>query len=195
MTIWFTSDEHHGHENLCRERFDRPADRPFSDATEMTEAIIQRHRLLVEEGDVTYHLGDFTWDQRNIADILRRMRGRHILVPGNHDRCHPCHKRHVRERTRYEAAGFVEVTDVRVTLATPIGRVLLTHMPRSGGPDARYREWRPDDWWSGGWIFCGHVHKAWKMKNQQINVGVDQWDFYPVSMEKLVQLAREGKDS
>jgi hypothetical protein len=37
----------------------------------------------------------------------------------------------------------------------------------------------------------GHVHKAWKKNDKQINVGVDVWDFKPVSLEQLVILTRD----
>jgi len=44
---------------------------------------------------------------------------------------------------------------------------------------------------------CGHVHEKWKIKRVGprviVNVGVDQWDFYPVDIgEILAFLASEG---
>jgi len=45
--------------------------------------------------------------------------------------------------------------------------------------------------------FCGHVHEKWKfIKTEQgllVNVGVDQWDYYPVDAKQIFKaIAREG---
>lgn len=44
---------------------------------------------------------------------------------------------------------------------------------------------------------CGHVHEKWKIKRAGpkviVNVGVDQWDFYPIDIEEILKyLAKEG---
>ena len=36
---------------------------------------------------------------------------------------------------------------------------------------------------------CGHVHEKWKIKKAQhiiLNVGVDQWDFYPIDIQDIL---------
>lgn len=62
-----------------------------------------------------------------------------------------------------------------------------SHYPYAGdsqdGPD-RYTERRPAD--EGGWLLHGHVHHQWRVNGRQINVGVDVWDFAPVSAETLL---------
>ena len=43
---------------------------------------------------------------------------------------------------------------------------------------------------------CGHVHRAWKTKEQKmqgynavsINVGVDVWNYYPVSLNEIIEV-------
>lgn len=43
---------------------------------------------------------------------------------------------------------------------------------------------------------CGHVHEKWKLKRGRhniLNVGVDQWDFYPINIQEItVFLAQSG---
>jgi len=40
-------------------------------------------------------------------------------------------------------------------------------------------------------LLCGHVHDKWKVKGRQINVGVDVWNYAPVSHEKILKLIEE----
>lgn len=81
MTIWFTSDLHFGHANIikyCR--------RPFGGVDEMDYALIQNWNERVTEDDYVYVLGDFSFHRRErTTQILRSLRGKKILLPGNHD--------------------------------------------------------------------------------------------------------------
>ena len=51
-------------------------------------------------------------------------------------------------------------------------------------------QWRPDD--TGGWLLHGHIHENWRQRDRQINVGVDAWDFTPVSEEQIAALIAAG---
>jgi calcineurin-like phosphoesterase family protein len=55
MTVWFTSDEHMGHANIIRH-----CRRPFADARDMTERLVERHNALVGPADEVWHVGDFS---------------------------------------------------------------------------------------------------------------------------------------
>ncbi len=58
--------------------------------------------------------------------------------------------------------------------------VQLSHFPFQGNNvDPRYPEKHPID--TGGYLLHGHVHQHWKHQGRMLNVGVDVWDFYPVS--------------
>lgn len=52
----------------------------------------------------------------------------------------------------------------------------------------RYPEYRLRD--TGKPLLHGHVHDAWRVHGRQINVGLDQWDLRPVSLDTLVVLVR-----
>ncbi|MFX9969596.1 hypothetical protein ABTP69_19195, partial [Acinetobacter baumannii] len=51
-------------------------------------------------------------------------------------------------------------------------------------------EWRPVD--RGLPLLCGHVHDVWNTRDKMINVGVDQWDYYPVSAAQILDLVENS---
>jgi calcineurin-like phosphoesterase family protein len=42
------------------------------------------------------------------------------------------------------------------------------------------------------WLLHGHVHNAWTVNDRQINVGVDVWDFAPVSADVIAGIVADG---
>lgn len=188
MALWWTSDEHYGHANIIRF-----CGRPFRDVDHMREELIRRHNERVGSDDLVRHVGDFSMNPAAVASLLRRLNGHHVLVVGNHDKCHPCHKRHQRWREYYMRAGFVDVVQ---RLELPFDGWAATHMPATDFSDPRYPEWRPS-FESFDVLLHGHVHERWKVRRVLrrsrleddaepvvkvlLNVGVDQWDFAPVS--------------
>ncbi len=190
MTTWFTSDQHFGHRNIIAY-----SSRPFANLDEMHEALIARHNAVVAASDDVWHLGDFALDDRLVKVFLPRLNGRHFLVAGNHDKCHPCHSRWRREVDRYVQHGFAAI----YTDGTELAGFVVNHLPYAASDEnareGRYPEFRPKD--RGRWLLHGHVHELWKVRDRMINVGVDQWDFAPVSLETLKDLrtpqAKESK--
>jgi len=61
MTTWFTADQHFGHKNIIGY-----SGRPFADVEEMTEELVRRHNACVAPEDTTYHVGDFSLDERKV---------------------------------------------------------------------------------------------------------------------------------
>jgi calcineurin-like phosphoesterase family protein len=185
MRTWFTSDQHYGHHNIIEF-----CNRPWGDLEGMHNGLITRFNGLVHRDDIVYHLGDFSLQPKNVEPYLRQLHGRHFLVPGNHDACHPMHegkrKRYVPPE-QYIKWGFEDVAPNGMFLdVPPLGLVRLAHLPPTGGSRTegdRYSGWRPQD---NGWQFCGHVHDSWKRLGKAINVGVDVWNWEPVSLETLV---------
>lgn len=157
----------------------------------MNETMIERHNALVKPDDIVWHLGDFAMDDRMVSPFLKRLNGTKILIPGNHDKCHPCHKRHARETRRYKAYGFIEIYPTGYDIIHKGVYIHMNHMPyffESPDPrDNRYPEWRPDPSKSQG-LLNGHVHEKWKSKGNMLNVGVDQWNFAPILMEDALDL-------
>lgn len=182
MTVWFTSDEHYDHANIIRF-----CGRPFGSVEEMQSELVRRHNAVVREGDEVWHLGDFALNEKTVPKILPQLRGTHRLVAGNHDRCHPCHKKSEASTRRYLMFGFTSVQR-----EVHFGPWLLNHLPYAGDSqhEARFPEWRPKD--EGQWLLHGHIHETRKIGERMINVGVDQWNFAPVSLEELDWIRRCG---
>lgn len=162
MTIWFTADEHYGHENIIKYCI-----RPFANATHMNEELIYRHNSVVSYSDEVWHLGDFSMREDVVPRILPRLNGRHHLIVGNHDR--------VEGFDRYLSYGFRSVA-----LTDELDDFVLNHHPYPDGVPSICK-----------WLLCGHVHEKWKVKRNMINVGVDQWCFYPVPLYELIKLKWE----
>ncbi len=78
---WLTSDHHFGHKMIITYE-----DRPFTDVDEMDRVMIDKWNDVVKDGDVVFHLGDFSFHNvKKSSDILSELRGEKILVLGNHD--------------------------------------------------------------------------------------------------------------
>jgi calcineurin-like phosphoesterase family protein len=164
MTTFFTADQHFWHERIIEY-----CHRPFKNARHMNDVIIQKYREKVKEEDEVYFIGDLTLagpDNRfNIEKLLDKLPGKKHLILGNHDRLDPFD---------YVKIGF---NTVHTALDFPQDNVSLCHDPavHCAIPDNRY-------------LYCGHVHSLFKICKRVINVGVDVWDYFPVSSTQLYDL-------
>lgn len=191
MATWFTSDQHWDHRNIIEY-----CSRPFASLSHMVDGMVERHNSLVAPGDDVWHLGDFALDPRTALRVLPRLNGRHRLVSGNHDWTHPLRSEGKRRKGElmYSEAGFVSI-HADVFLPVPeFGLVRMTHMPYDGdsrsGPD-RHAEWRPTPM-NEAVLLHGHVHERWQWRpeHRMLNVGVDVWDWRPVSLAQVLEVVR-----
>jgi calcineurin-like phosphoesterase family protein len=189
MTTWFTADLHFGHTNIISY-----AARPFADVDEMDAALRDRWNECVADDDEVWVLGDVALGRlRQTLPLVGDLKGRKLLVAGNHDRCWQGTGWRARRWTRrYLDAGFVEVHQTPVHLEVGGHRVLASHFPYHGDSlDAdRFVEHRPVD--AGLWLLHGHVHSDWRQLDKMINVGVDAWRYRPVSEAVLAELIEAG---
>jgi calcineurin-like phosphoesterase family protein len=181
--IWFTSDFHINHFNVIRY-----CNRPFNSVEQMNETIINNFNEVVRPEDTVYFLGDFSLSIKAVQQHLPRLMGEKILVTGNHDLAHPHFKKKALKYIElYKEYGFAEIH----TTYELSENITLSHFPYlSDNTDERYPQWRliEDFTNENRWLFCGHVHEKWRVKNRQINVGVDVWDFRPVQLETLLEI-------
>jgi calcineurin-like phosphoesterase family protein len=188
MTVWFTSDLHFGHRLVAGHR-------GFGENTdEMDFALMSNWARVVQESDVVWVLGDLCL--RNPTDalsIIDNLPGRKHFISGNHDPCHPMHRRNARWQRQ-----FLEVFET----VQPFARekwagheFLLSHFPyEKDRGEARYGQYRlPNE---GKWLLHGHTHDTAKYEGgTEIHVGVDAWNLHPVSLEDVLvlrQAAEEG---
>ena len=185
MTVWFSADLHLGHANIigyCQ--------RPFADVAAMDQALIERWNGTVGPTDMVWVLGDVALGRidHTLAEV-GRLAGRKHLVAGNHDRCWSGNGRRSHAWiARYLDAGFEEVHQGEVAIDVEGVRVTASHFPYRGDShdDDRYVKYRPPD--LGGWLLHGHVHTRWRRWDRMINVGVDVWDYRPVSEATIASI-------
>lgn len=176
-TSRITSDPHIGHELVA-------IDRGFSSTKDHDDYFAQQWIENVTKKDSVWILGDLASSNPKPAlELLRKLPGTKHLIAGNHDPVHPLYSGAHRHFKKY----LDVFSSVQTSASRRIGnrRVVLSHFPYSGdGIDRedRYNQWRLRD--EGLWLLHGHVHKAWKAKGRQVNVGFDIWQ-RPVSFDEL----------
>lgn len=182
MTRFFTADLHLGHRNIIEY-----CSRPFLDVDEMNAALVDRWNETVGDEDEVIVLGDVAMGRiSETLPLVGRLRGRKVLLAGNHDRCWQGHRQGVEAATvRYLDAGFDEIWQGQVEVQLDGMAVLACHFPYRGDSQDhdRYVEHRPVD--RGAWLLHGHVHERWRSSGRMINVGVDVWDYRPVPEHDL----------
>lgn len=180
MTTFFTADSHVGHASMMSLRMSRP--RPFRSVEDMDEHIVAAWNNRVRRDDTVWHLGDFAYGcgRAHARAIFDRLNGRKILIRGNHDQ-------------RSEDLPWAEpVRDVaRITvqdrgMAEPVD-LWLSHYCHATWPDAH----------RGRIHLFGHSHGAIPASARSCDVGVDVWQFRPVTVPEVMELladvaAREG---
>ncbi len=191
--LYFTSDHHFWHANIIRY-----CDRPFSSVEEMNEALIEKWNDVVNSDDEVYYLGDFSMAARPVEVYTPKLNGIKCLVPGNHDFCHSYHKqsrtpeRRARWIQQYKDWGWVVLPEQTSLLIPDFGEVKLCHHPYGdiNAKNDKFAKWRSHD--DGSWLLCGHVHTKWKTIHHMINVGVDVWNFQPVSIVEILGIIHKS---
>jgi calcineurin-like phosphoesterase family protein len=196
--IWFTSDTHFSHRNTMRY-----CGRPFLTVESCDKVMIERWNKLVAPEDTVYHLGDVSMHTAPIKRILPQLNGRKILIIGNHDLVYSPYFLRTRGQKfidrmykEYTEAGFAEIhpSGYAKLLYSESMRgyvaARLSHFPTKNAEDKHHNDKhdasRPVD--DGTLNICGHVHQNWLKRGSNINVGVDVWDFRPVSVEEVLDL-------
>lgn len=193
MSTFFSSDQHFGHTNVIGY-----CNRPFANIQQMNDTLISNWNDIVTNEDHIYVLGDFSMSINSMVEITPKLNGTKYLIPGNHDICHSYHKKsrilEKRENQikRYEDMGWNVLQEQETILIYGV-KFNVCHHPIEMVTeyDDKYKKWRPID--DGRPLLCGHIHQHWKTKRTaqgtlMINVGVDVWDFKPVSQKQISNL-------
>lgn len=194
MTTFFTSDTHFGHARIIE-----LSNRPFKDVTHMNETIVKNWNDVVSPDDTVFHLGDVALGPiRESLEYIRRLNGRKIMVIGNHDRNFSEAKRSgglepEEWNDEYASYGFVGCLP-ETHLRRGEKDFKLSHFPYDGDSHDkdRYSWVRPFD--EGLPLIHGHTHStgdplSFSAKGTpQIHVGVDAWDFRPVSEDEVLEV-------
>lgn len=167
MAVYYTSDTHYFHANVIRY-----SARPFEGVDHMNAEMVRRWCELVRPTDVVVHVGDVAFCGINkLQPLFDQLPGYKILVRGNHDRSW--------SDTKLLRLGFHEV---HMQLYHADLNAVISHVPMDGLPT---------------WVtnIHGHVHERWRKRGRHINVGVDQWDYTPVSAQQIEMALQQPDDS
>ena len=160
MTHFYTADLHLGHASIIA-----MCNRPFTSVEEMDQVLVENIRKRVCQKDDLWIVGDLAMakmaDRPRIEALFKRIPGRKHLIIGNHD------KRWVHELKWHSIGGLKEIKDEG-------RRVTLCHYPLMTWPGSRH----------GAMQLFGHVHNNWVGCRGSVNVGVDLWDFMPVTLDE-----------
>lgn len=161
MAHFFTANSHFADDSV-RRFFHRP----FTSVEAMDAAMIARAGV-VEADDDLWIIGDFAAceteaGRRTAQAAFAALPGRKHLVRGNHDL-----------DWLVQTLPWASVHDL-VEIGIGERRFVLYHYPLLTWNGAR----------SGAVQLFGHVHSRWRGAEGQVNVGVDQWDFTPVSPDQ-----------
>jgi calcineurin-like phosphoesterase family protein len=162
MNYYFSSDHHFGHKNIIKY-----CNRPFSSLEEMDIKLIKNWNNTVSEEDTVYYLGDFQFN--NQRDYKEELKGNIVFIRGNHDK-------------NTKIKSLVESMIIKLRQYT----VMCSHVPIWDNKDISDNV---------NFFLNAHVHEEWKHfkinDRYTINVGVDQWEFRPVSIKKLIKYYAE----
>jgi calcineurin-like phosphoesterase family protein len=169
MALLFTSDHHFGHGG-ARGLFKRS----FGSVAEMDDAMIARWNEVVRAEDEVWHLGDFAVRQpaARMNELLETLAGRKHLIIGNND-----------GPATVGLAGWASVQHY-AELEVDDTFLVLCHYP--------LRSWNRMT--RGALELHGHSHGRLAPLPRQVDVGVDVWDFRPVTVHEIrSQLARRPR--
>jgi calcineurin-like phosphoesterase family protein len=197
QSLFFTSDTHYGHTNICRATTRwTDADnvtRDFESLEHMNTTIVDNINEVVGENDILIHLGDFSFGGfENIAEFRSRIICKNIhLVLGNHDHHIERNKENIQHL--FTSVNHYINLDVRKPAVLPNpsakGKIhkfnfILMHFPIAS--------W--DGMNDGVMHLHGHVHLP---KHQRIaegramDVGVDGNDMYPMGLYEVLNLLKD----
>ena len=176
--VFFTSDYHAFHKKILI----LGKGRPFASLDEHNSALVDRHNAVVRPGDLVYNLGDWAmscgWE--DAWRFRQRLLGQQHFTWGNHDR--PPTGKVAYEMSLHHPEAFVWWKDSDILDLQAYG----VKYPVSIGHFAM-RTWTKSH--KGAWNLYGHSHNQLPEESRWLafDVGVDCWDFRPVSIEEVAQ--------
>ena len=136
------------------------SNRPFKHVDEMDYEIIKRFNSVVKPTDTVYDLGDTFF--RHTDEYLRAFCCPLIRIKGSHD--HGIDAPYMRIITALADNGNAV-------------KIILCHYAM--------RSWEASHY--GSWHLFGHHHGKLEPYGLSFDVGVDSWNFYPVSINQVAE--------
>ena len=186
--LFFTSDTHYNHSNICSATTSwakgEGATRKFDSLEKMNDTLVNNINEVVGENDILFHLGDWSFGGFDkIPEFRNRIICKNVhLLLGNHD--HHIEKNKEDIRRLFSSVNQYLELQVKYNMNTPIQGVVnlvLMHYPIASWNNM-----------NKGWIHLhGHVHLPSDKRIAQgraMDVGVDGNNLKPVSLKEVLGL-------
>ena len=187
--LWFTSDTHYNHANICSSTTkwtDPVTCREFTSLEHMNAHLVGNINEVVGQDDILFHLGDWSFGGFEQIERFRNQivcRNIHIIT-GNHDH----HIENDREgiQSIFSSVNKYLNLNVKWNVGTPLmgeQRFALMHFPIAS--------W--DNMAKGAIHLHGHVHFEVDKRigaGKMMDVGVDGNGLYPIEMSEVLILMR-----
>ena len=136
----------------------------------MNNTIIENWNSIVGIKDTVYHLGDFgIGRQIELLSIMDKLHGSKIVIKGTHDK-----------NLTIPIGNHIVTENLLTEIDT--NKIFLSHYLHKVWPESHY----------GSWHLCGHSHGAQNeyiaKEGKIIDVGVDSFDFKPISFEQVCEI-------
>jgi len=134
--------------------------RPFKDSEEMDNEIIRRHNEVVDNKDIIIHAGDFSMRSSHETvkrNYIDRLKGQHIFLKGSHD---------------YWNKNLPFIWEKKIdNIYVVVCHYQMASWPRS---------------FHGSIQLFGHSHGKSKPHKNQWDIGVDNNNFYPITLKQIM---------
>ena len=188
--LWFTSDTHYNHGNICSAttKWNDPVTcREFKSLEHMNAHLIGNINEKVGQDDILFHLGDWSFGGFEQIELFRNQivcKNVHIIT-GNHDH----HIENDREGIQSVFSSVNKYLNlvVKWNVGTPLmgeQRFALMHFPIAS--------W--DNMARGAIHLHGHVHFEADKRigaGKMMDVGCDGNELYPIEMSEVLKLMRD----
>ncbi|MEO0095997.1 MAG: phosphoesterase [candidate division WOR-3 bacterium] len=179
--IYFTADTHFYHTNIIKY-----CKRPFKDVDEMNEKMIENWNRVVRPVDQVYIIGDFVFGHagrqcERIVEIIKRLKGNIFLIKGSHDKLENFNPSILGK----DAKRFHIFQDRIITILIENQEIVLCHYAMRVWPKSHY----------GSWHLYGHSHGQLEGWGKSFDVGVDCWNFRPISFLEVCSIMKTKPDN
>jgi len=185
--MWFTSDTHYNHANICSATTmwtDPITCREFTSLEQMNSHLIANINEKAEQDDILFHLGDWSFGGFEQIQIFRDSifcKNVHIIT-GNHD--HHIENNKEECQSLFSSVNKYLNLNVKWNVGTHFAgeqRFALMHFPIAS--------W--DNMAKGAIHLHGHVHFKPSIRigrGKMMDVGVDGNKLYPIEMKEVLRL-------
>ena len=146
--------------------------RPFKNVEEMNNELIDRHNSVVSKNDIVVICGDFSFanKERTYREFVNKLNGTLIFLRGSHDKW-----------MGKRGTGFHEIWEKKIRNYY----ICCCHYAMATWPRSHYNSFH----------LYGHSHGNFKNKGKSCDIGVDCHDFYPVVLEKVIDIMKTKEDN